>query len=191
MIFEDRLSAYPNRFRATDADGRESLLTLERADEPIREGTPLNAETLNSMQEEIQIVSEDYPGCCYRMVGGEQEWINPPMMLETEYRTTERFNGKPVYVFVINYNDMSEVVGSSRMKYYDYVSPRTIVGISAVIYDAYGNSYPYPALYSDETGDEVGVSLSIETTYGLQAGLDPLISHFTSGSAIVTVKYTK
>lgn len=25
------------------------------------------------------------------------EWVNPPMMLNTEYRTTERYQGKPVY----------------------------------------------------------------------------------------------
>lgn len=44
------------------------------------------------------IESADYAGCYYRMVGGETEWINPPMMTGTEYRTTERYEGKPVYV---------------------------------------------------------------------------------------------
>lgn len=190
MLFEDRLSTYPNRFRATDADGKESILTLERADEPIREGTPLNADTLNSMQEEIQIASADYPGCYYRMVGSEQEWINPPMVFGTEYRTTERFNGKTVYVLAINYSEMSSVVGSSLMEYYD-VAAATVVGVSAVIYDVNGNSYPYPAVWGDNADKENGVSLKIETGGFLQAGLAPLISHFTSGSAIVTVKYTK
>ena len=28
---------------------------------------------------------------------GEWEWVNPPMVLGVEYRTTERWNGKPVY----------------------------------------------------------------------------------------------
>lgn len=28
---------------------------------------------------------------------GEWEWVNPPMMVGVEYRTTERWNGKPVY----------------------------------------------------------------------------------------------
>ena len=41
-------------------------------------------------------------GCiCYRLrengVCGEWEWGNPPMVLGVEYRTTERWNGKPVY----------------------------------------------------------------------------------------------
>lgn len=30
------------------------------------------------------------------------EWINPPMAFDTEYRTTERYNSKPVYVKLIN-----------------------------------------------------------------------------------------
>lgn len=34
-------------------------------------------------------------------VVGEWEWVNPPMVLGTEYRTTEWWNGKPVYTKVI------------------------------------------------------------------------------------------
>lgn len=32
----------------------------------------------------------------------EWEWVNPPLVLNTEYRTTERYLGKPVYVKVVN-----------------------------------------------------------------------------------------
>ena len=45
----------------------------------------------------IATESTDYPGCYYRMVDGAQEWINPPMIDGVEYRTTEKFNGQPVY----------------------------------------------------------------------------------------------
>lgn len=31
------------------------------------------------------------------------EWVNPPMELGVEYRTTERYLGKPVYVKVVNF----------------------------------------------------------------------------------------
>ena len=31
------------------------------------------------------------------------EWVNPPMQLGVEYRTTERYNGKPVYVQLMNW----------------------------------------------------------------------------------------
>ena len=44
--------------------------------------------------------SADYPGCYYRVVDGEDEWINPPMIPGMEYRTTERFYGKTVYAKV-------------------------------------------------------------------------------------------
>lgn len=43
---------------------------------------------------------DDGNGCFYREVDGEVEWINPPMVVGTEYRTTERFAGKPVYTTV-------------------------------------------------------------------------------------------
>lgn len=37
-------------------------------------------------------------GSYYRMVEDEMEFINPPMVPGQEYRTTERYNGLPVYV---------------------------------------------------------------------------------------------
>lgn len=42
--------------------------------------------------------SNEHPGCFYRMVGGEEEWLNPPMVDEMHYRTIERHKGLPVYV---------------------------------------------------------------------------------------------
>ena len=41
--------------------------------------------------------STDYPGCYYRTVDGVVEWLNPPLIVGVEYRTTERWNGSPVY----------------------------------------------------------------------------------------------
>lgn len=46
--------------------------------------------------------SADYPGCYYRMVGSETEWINPPVEFGEEYRTTERWNGNAVYTKLID-----------------------------------------------------------------------------------------
>lgn len=50
--------------------------------------------------------SAEHPGCFYRLVNGEKEWFNPPLEDTvdetnengTEYRTTKRYFGKPVYV---------------------------------------------------------------------------------------------
>lgn len=33
---------------------------------------------------------------------GEWEWVNPPMQLDVEYRTTERYMGKPVYALLVD-----------------------------------------------------------------------------------------
>ena len=43
------------------------------------------------------------PGCYYRMNNGVQEWINPPGITGVEYRTTERWQGKPVYQKLVNF----------------------------------------------------------------------------------------
>ncbi len=48
------------------------------------------------------IKSADYPGCYYRTVNGLTEWINPPYVESTEYRTTERYMGQPVYTMLIS-----------------------------------------------------------------------------------------
>ena len=37
---------------------------------------------------------------------GPIEWVNPPMAVGIEYRTTERFQGKPVYVKTINMGNL-------------------------------------------------------------------------------------
>lgn len=44
------------------------------------------------------VESSEHPGCYFRTANGVTEWVNPPAMLGIEYRTTERWNGKPVYV---------------------------------------------------------------------------------------------
>ena len=54
MIFVDRESAYPNRYRVIPETGEAYYIVLERADEPVTPGTPLNAETFNGMRDEIE-----------------------------------------------------------------------------------------------------------------------------------------
>ena len=56
MEFIDRVSAYPNRYVMTDENGNTSHIYLERADEPTVPGTPLNAENMNTLLQEPQLV---------------------------------------------------------------------------------------------------------------------------------------
>lgn len=71
----------------------------------------LSGGTIDQGIAKIATESTDYPGCYYRMVDGSQEWINPPMMLGVEYRTTERYLGKPVYALCANFG--ANIDGSS------------------------------------------------------------------------------
>lgn len=48
--------------------------------------------------------SDDYPGSLCRIQDGEIEWLNPPLVNGVEYRTAERYNGVPVYVYTAQYN---------------------------------------------------------------------------------------
>lgn len=54
MTFKDRKPTRPNRFKVTPENGEPYFVTLERADEPTEQGTPLNAENLNSLVKDVE-----------------------------------------------------------------------------------------------------------------------------------------
>ena len=58
------------------------------------------------------VESADNPGCYYRVTDGVVEWLNPPMLLGEEYRTTERWNGKVVYRKAISWTSTGTIAGS-------------------------------------------------------------------------------
>ena len=47
--------------------------------------------------------SAEYAGCYYRIVDDVTEWVNPPLVVGVEYRTTERYNSKAVYSKVVDF----------------------------------------------------------------------------------------
>lgn len=51
MHFVDRQARYPNRWTMKKSDGTSEVVTLVRNDEPIVEGTPMNAKTLNTLSD--------------------------------------------------------------------------------------------------------------------------------------------
>lgn len=139
MEFIDRVSAYPNRYKMTDEEGNVSHVVLERDDDPILEGTPLNAETFNS----LYLYSEhgSAPGCYFRTVDGEQEFMNPPMFLNTVQRTTKRFKGYPVYTVAIHIPNLKSAGESFKAELSSFTH---IVSISTTY-------------YMNENGKEIGV----------------------------------
>lgn len=49
MVFEDRVAKYPGRWTMVKSNGTSEIVTLIRNDEPTKEGTPINASTLNEL----------------------------------------------------------------------------------------------------------------------------------------------
>lgn len=131
MEFVDRKSTYPNRYTMTDENGNVSQVFLERADEPIVEGTPLNAATFNALF--LCSEGEEHPGCYYHMVDGEREWLNPPMAENVVYRTTKRFNGYPVYTVAAVFPTLA-AAGESVSKRFTGGDIAKVLSISTTYY---------------------------------------------------------
>lgn len=73
----------------------------------------------------------DVTRCFYAPRGGWQpwEWVNPPMLTGVEYRTTERYLGKPVYCKVVDCGTVPAVGASKRI----IVDPNAdIISVSAL-----------------------------------------------------------
>lgn len=77
--------------------------------------------SVNVTPEKIQALpgvedDENSSGCYFRTVNGEKEWINPPMMIGVEYRTTERQSGYPVYTQLV-YGTFPQPGGCTEVVY--------------------------------------------------------------------------
>lgn len=58
LEFKDRVPQKPGRVKITPENGTPYYAVLERADEPIEEGTPLNAQNLNEMAGMIEAIDD-------------------------------------------------------------------------------------------------------------------------------------
>lgn len=115
-------------------------------------------------------------------VWGEWEWENPPMMPSAEYRTTERYEGKPVYAKLIYF-------GSLPKETYTTVNPNIKNGESIIhcaVTTSIGNLLPY----LDRAASQQNYQMYVRV-----AGIDGVTiygQHDYSGlTATVLLKYTK
>lgn len=60
------------------------------------------------------VADTTYPNCYYRTVNGVKQWINPPMIVDTEYCTTECRRGKPVYTKLIEFGTFPNATTKSK-----------------------------------------------------------------------------
>lgn len=102
----------------------------------------------------------------------EWEWENPPMVLGTEYRTTERYKGKPVYATTVNFGALPNA---------------TIKGV------AHGVSIGQPVRIEGRTSQRISLPYSIVTELYFEPS-SVVIKTNTDASHItaeVTIYYTK
>lgn len=104
IIFSDRQSTYPNRYEVTTDDGDTYYITLRRADEPTAPGTPINAETLNKLVNEIenhtQAITKGGTGATSGATGLKNLFASGATVLSSyQYGTTLPSAGTPGRVF--------------------------------------------------------------------------------------------
>ena len=158
-----------------------SAHTGPEIDEAISRALPGGGIDQEMAQKEPAIESTDYPGCYYRMVDGAQEWINPPMAVGVEYRTTERYLGKPVYTKLVDCG-----VGPNATR------KRVSAGISNVdravsANGSWGNmSIPYE-WFSGDAGGAQAITITLNGTYIEIAST----VNYSGRTIYALIKYTK
>lgn len=112
------------------------------------------------------------------------EYVNPPMAIGAEYRTTERYLGKPVYVKLVDFgalpNTASKYVNPNISNFEKLIEPMTvtITGSDSSVHDS-------PLLADTKI---VARSWFKMTSGGIAIRT---MEDCTSNSAVVKLKYTK
>lgn len=94
-----------------------------------------NADTNGYLEHYLPKESKDYPGCFYRIVNGQEQWINPPMIPYKCYATTERYNGKVVWVTVGEFPLTDEDLAEGMFFAWIKESNFSIVGMEGCVVD--------------------------------------------------------
>lgn len=130
----------------------------------------------------------EYDGCYAERImkagiWGPWEWVNPPMLLGVEYRTTERYLGKPVYCKLVDCGAVVEgkVVDLGLNK------PAAIISVDAIV-----NNAPSPAFYEASGLGAYGNSYYVDY-YNATPKTGSITFHIGSGQpqGYVKVKYIK
>ena len=147
------------------------------------------------------IESASHPGCYYRQIGSAVEWEDPPMIVGQEYRTTERWNGKPVYIKAVdcgampsagNHKNITIVTGLTANHY--------ILDMKCIFTSNIGGDYNlirrtvnYCTDVENTTGEITGIAWAFSST-GSSSSVSvtiKAIKDISNNTAIAIVKYTK
>ena len=176
--FNLQLEAWMEEFKLESAVEVESLMA--QLQEIISEGDigPLINDVNNLKM--LFTESEEYPGCYYRVVNGNTEWLNPPAEPGVEYRLSERFEGKTIFQTTIN---VASLPVSSRVLIATNFTFTKIVSMEGTMLSApsgvTAEAFPFPVYLRDSavpvamlqgvTTGLAGRNLSIMTTTDLSA----------------------
>lgn len=127
------------------------------------------------------LVEGDIAGCYYRNMDDGVEWVSPAMTFGREYRTSERHNGKIVYVCRVNvgalpdHGDMTVTVPSGVSE---------VVSLSGIIKSGTTEAM-FPVVTASGT---IGARIRKLAERTIQIST---FENLTAYSAIIDVKYTK
>lgn len=105
------------------------------------------------------------------------EWVNPPLKLGEEYRTTERYLGKPVYVKLVDFGTLP----NTDTKSVTWAAPDVVLAVLSV--DATLNHGDPLGMGASLTGGEIAATKT--TLYVKTSG------NYSDNTAVFILKYTK
>ena len=121
--------------------------------------------------------------CRHNGVWSSWEWVNPPLVDGTEYRTTERHLGKPVYMKIVDLGTLP----NSESKKVSYNTASNVRAISFEIFarDSSGITQAFPFARSSD-----GAVMARGTVNADNGGIKTFadLSHYTG---FAKIKYTK
>ena len=111
------------------------------------------------------------------------EWVNPPMQLGVEYRTTERYLGDPVYCKVLDFSTITDGeqidIGINKM-------------LRANVYEVYGTNYiPVPQVPFLMKSTDLPHANGLAYFMNIHSIVFVRGANNGSSKAVVTVYYTK
>lgn len=109
------------------------------------------------------------------------DWLNPPMQLGAEYRTAERYNGKPVYMKLVDCgagpNNTRKTVSANTQNVETPISCTGTFGNGTIPYEWFvGDSSGAQAITCTFSGQEINIAATAD---------------YSSWTVFVMLKYTK
>lgn len=114
------------------------------------------------------------------------EYQNPPMLLGMEYKTTERYMGKPVYTKVIEGSFSG--AGTTTISHGIANIDKCVAANGIALQKDSSYSFSFPYWFTDGSTLTQGISVSINT---FSIALNSVTDYSAAFSVQITVKYTK